>query len=148
MRDALAVDPGRHEARLRLGRLLLARGALAEAEPALEAVERDATGTRERYLARLFLGRLAERRGRPEDAARHYAEALELWSDSQAARLGLALVLERNEGPAAARPVVGESLSASRRPNRATDPWWLYPFGPPGIGEAALGRVWQRALGR
>jgi tetratricopeptide (TPR) repeat protein len=148
MRDALAVDPRRHEARLRLGRLLLARDAVVEAEPALEGVARDATGARERYLARLFLARLAERRGRSEDAARHYAGALELWPDSQAARLGLALVLERNEGPAAARPVVGESLSASRRPNRATDPWWVYPFGPPGIAEAALGRVWQRALGR
>lgn len=148
MRATLAADPGRHEARLRLGRLLLARGALDEAEPALEAVARDTAGARERYLARLFLGRLAERRGRLEDAARHYANALELWPDSQAARLGLALVLETNEGPAAARPVVGESLSASRRPNRATDPWWLYPFGPPGIGEAALGRVWRRALGR
>jgi tetratricopeptide (TPR) repeat protein len=148
MLDALALDPGLHEARLRLGRLLLVRGGLIEAEPALEAVERVSTDERQRYLARLFLGRLAERRGRLDDAARLYAQALEGWPDSQAARLALAHALERQLGPAAARPVVSATLSASRRLDRAADPWWLYPFGPPGLAGAALDRVWKRALDR
>lgn len=148
MLDALALDPGLHEARLRLGRLLLVKGALIEAEAPLEAVERSSADPRQRYLSRLFLGRVAERRRRADEAARLYARAIELWPDSQAARLALAHALETQYGPAAAPPVVGASLSASRRPDRAADPWWLYLFGPPGLAEAALARVWKEALGR
>jgi len=147
-RDALALESGLHEARLRLGRLLLVRGRLLEAEPLLMEVEAHGGDDRQRYLARLFLGRLADQRGRLDDAAHFYARALQGWPDSQAARLGLAHVLERTTGPAAARPVVAASLSASRRLDRAADPWWLYPFGPPGLATAALDRLWKQALGR
>jgi tetratricopeptide (TPR) repeat protein len=148
LRDALALDPNLHEARLRLGRLHLDHGRLIEAEPALEDVERRSGDDRQRYLARLFLGRLAEWRGRHDDAARLYARALEGWPDSQAARLALAHVLERSTGPAAARPLAAASLAASQRLDRVADPWWLYPFGPPGLAKAALDRVWTKALDR
>jgi tetratricopeptide (TPR) repeat protein len=147
LRDALALDPGLHEARLRLGRLLLVRGRLIEAEPVLDEVEAHAGDNRQRYLARLFLGRLADRGGHPDEAARAYARALLGWPDSQAARLALAWSLERSSGPTAARPLISASLAASRRLDRAADPWWLYPFGPPGLAAAALDRVWKRALG-
>ena len=103
---------------------------------------------RQRYLARLFLGRLAERRGRHDEAAGFYRRALEAWPDSQAARLALGHALERSSGPAAARPLVAASLAASQRLDRAADPWWLYPFGPPGLAKAALDRVWTEALDR
>ena len=148
LRDALALDPTLQEARLRLGRLLLVRGRLTEAELPLEEVEASVGNDRQRYLARLFLGRLAEQRGRGGDATRRYAGALELWPDSQAARLALAHTLETEYGPRAAPPVVGATLSASRKLTRTADPWWLYPFGPPGLADAALARVWERALGR
>jgi len=147
-RDALALDASLHEARLRLGRLLLVRGRLVEAEPVLEEVERLSADDRQRYLARLFLGRLAERRDRPGEAAAFYARALEVWPDSQAARFALAHALEIEYGPAAALPPVGASLSASRRLDRSADPWCLYPFGPPGLAGATLARVWKRALDR
>jgi tetratricopeptide (TPR) repeat protein len=147
-RDALALDPGLHEARLHLGRLLLARCRLVEAEPALEEVDRQSPDARQRYLARLFLGRLAQRRGRPDAAGQLYTAAVEAWPDSQAARMGLAHALEKQQGPSAALPVVDASLAASRRLDRAADPWWLYPFGPPGLANAAIARVWNRALGR
>ena len=148
LRSALALEPTLHEARLHLGRVLFARGRLIEAESLLEEVEAHSGDDRQRYLARLFLGRLAEGRGRLDDAARFYARALEGWPDSQAARLALAHVLERSTGPAAARPLVAASFSASRRLDRAADPWWLYPFGPPGLAQNALARLWERALGR
>ena len=86
--------------------------------------------------------------GRPDDAALFHARALEAWPDSQAARLALAHVLERSTGPGGRPPSRrGEPLRA-RRLDRAADPWWLYPFGPPGLASAALDRVWQRALDR
>jgi tetratricopeptide (TPR) repeat protein len=146
-RDALALEPGSQEARLRLGKLLLDEGRATEAEPLLEGVAAAKGDERRRYLARLFLGRLAETRGRHEDAGGFYRQALADWPDAQAARLGLARSLERSAGPEAARILVGASLAASRRFDRPEDPWWPYEFGPPGLAKAALDRLWQGALG-
>jgi tetratricopeptide (TPR) repeat protein len=148
LRDAVALDPDADEARLHLGRLLLVRGRLVEAEPVLEQVERRSGDDRQRYLARLFLGRVVEQRGRQDEAAGFYRRALEAWPDSQAARLGLSHALEIAAGPGAARPLIAASLAESQRPDRAPDPWWLYPFGPPGVAKAALDRLWKEGLDR
>ena len=148
LRDALALDGGLLEARLHLGKLHLDRGRLIEAEPLLAEVEAHSGDDRQRYLARLFLGRLAERRERLDEAAGFYWWALEAWPDSQAARLALGHALESSAGPAAARPLVAASLAASQRLDRVADPWWLYPFGPPGLAKAALDHIWTKALDR
>jgi tetratricopeptide (TPR) repeat protein len=147
-RDALALAPETHEARLRLGKLLLDEHRTIEAEPLLAEVDAKATDDRQRYLARLFLGRAAERRGRSEEAIRSYRRALEAWPDSQAARLALAYALEKSSGPGASRELVGAILDSSRRPDGPSDPWFLYPIGPPGLAQAAFKRVWDRMLGR
>jgi tetratricopeptide (TPR) repeat protein len=146
LRDALALDPGLREARLRLGKLLLDVRRAVEAESLLAEVDERGADDRLRYLARLFLGRVAERLGRPEEALRLYGRALEAWPDSQAARLALAHALERSSGPAAPLVLVGATLDASRRPDRAEDPWWLYLSGPLELTRATLERVWARAL--
>jgi len=148
LQDALALDAGLQEARLRLGKLHLDRGRLIEAEPLLDEVEARTADDRQRYLARLFLGRVAERRDRADDAARFYRRAAEVWPDSQAARIALAHSVERSSGPAAARPLVAATLASSQSLGRAADPWWVYPFGPPGLAKAALDRVWTKALDR
>lgn len=148
LRDALALDGGLLEARLHLGKLLLDRARLVEAEPVLHEVAAGSGDDRQRYLGRLFLGRLAERRERLDEAAGFYLQALEAWRDGQAARLGLGHAVEKTSGPAAALPLVAASLAASRRLDRAADPWWLYYFGPPGVAKAARDRVWKEALGR
>lgn len=146
--DALALDGGRQEARLHLGKLHLDRGRLVEAEPLLAEVEARAADDRQRYVARLLRGRLAERRGRPDEATGFYRRALEAWPDSQAARLALGYALERRSGPAASRPLVAASLAASRRLDRAEDPWWQYGLGPPGLARSALDRLWRKVLDR
>ncbi len=146
--DALALDPGLQEARLRLGQLLVDRGRLVQAESLLDQVEAGAADDRQRYLARLFLGRLAAARGRVDDAVGFYRRALEVWPDSQAARLALAQALEQSSGPSVAWPLVAGSLAASGRLDRTRDPWWAYLFGPPGQAQASLERLWNEALGR
>jgi tetratricopeptide (TPR) repeat protein len=146
-RDALAVDPLTHEARLRLGKLLLDTNRATQAEPLLAEVDAKATDDRQRYLARLFLGRAAERGGRSEDAIRSYRRALEAWPGSQAARLGLAHALEKSSGPGASRELVGALLDTTARPDQPPDPWFLYPIGPPGLAQAAFNRVWDRPPG-
>jgi tetratricopeptide (TPR) repeat protein len=146
LRDALALEPGLQEAHLRLGKLLLDLGRAVEAEPLLAGVGERADDERQRYLARLFLGRVVERLGRPEEALRLYRLALDAWPDSQAARLALAHALELSSGPAAPLVLVGATLGASRRPDRVEDPWWFYLSGPLELTRALLDRVWARAL--
>jgi tetratricopeptide (TPR) repeat protein len=146
--DALALDPGLQEARLRLGQLLVDRGRLVQAESLLDQVEAHAADARQRYLARLFLGRLAAARGHADDAVGFYRRALEVWPDSQAARLALAQALEQSSGPSVAWPLVAGSLAASGRLDRARDPWWVYLLGSPGQAHASLSRLWNEALGR
>ena len=107
-----------------------------------------AADDRQRYLARLFLGRLAAARGHVDDAVGFYRRALEAWPDSQAARLALAQALEQSSGPSVAWPLVAGSLAASGRLDRTRDPWWAYLFGPPGQAQASLERLWNEALGR
>lgn len=144
-REALVLDPESHEARLRLGKLLLDAGRAAEAEPLLAEVDAKTTDARQRYLARLFLARWAERSGRSERSIEEYRHALETWPGSQAARLGLAHALEKSSGPAASRRIIGPAVDPYR-PRGATDPWFLYPIGPPGLAETVLQRVRDRTL--
>jgi tetratricopeptide (TPR) repeat protein len=146
--DTLALDPGLQEARLRLGQLLVDRGRLVQAESLLDEVEAHAAGDRQRYLARLFLGRLATARGRVDDAVGFYRRALEAWPDSQAARLALAQALEQSSGPSVAWPLVTGSLAAAGRLDRTRDPWWMYLLGPPGQAQASLSRLWSEVLGQ
>jgi len=145
-RDSLAVDPSLDEARLRLGRLLAEEGRLTEGEPLLERVDREAREPRQRYLALLFLARAAEQRKDPRRAGELYSRALEARPDGTAARLGLALQLERQAGPVAARTLVLEALSRSRRLDSAPDPWSSYLFGRVDAASGELKAVWDRVL--
>jgi tetratricopeptide (TPR) repeat protein len=148
-RQALEAEPADAEARLRLGGVLLAQGRPQDAEPVLqEAANRAREDAPQRYLAHLFLGRAAEQQQAPDRGAAFYRVALEIWPESQAARLGLGRCLEASGGSAAARPLVKASLLDSRTEGRAPDPWWSYPFGPRGLANRLAERLWQGTLGR
>ncbi len=146
LRDALAVDDTRLEARLRLGRVLLLQGRTTEAELPLETVARDTTDDRLRYLAWLFLGRLHDGRRDPEQAIDAYQRALGIRPDGQAARIGLVWAEDRLSGPAVAHLLLLEGFGRPRDPDSAGDPWWNYFFGPPGLAEAAIGRMRDTVL--
>lgn len=143
--DVLAVNPAALEARLRLGGLLGAEGRFVEAEPLLEQAASDGT-PRQRYLARLFQALVAERRKDWPAAFRAYSEALEAVPDGTAARLGLALALERQAGEAAARTAVMAALSRADRLTAPTDPWSNYPFGDVEATAEDMKRLWARVL--
>jgi tetratricopeptide (TPR) repeat protein len=146
-RDALKAPPQEADARLRLGGLLLAEGRTGEAESLLKQAADDADPLH-RYLALLFLGRVADRLENPGLAADFYRRALEVLPESQAARFGLARALEAEGGPAAARPLVDATLLDSKKPGRERDPWWSYSYGPRGLAKTVADRLWQTVLGR
>jgi tetratricopeptide (TPR) repeat protein len=144
-RSALAVGGVLEEARLRLGRVRLTQGRVTQAEEPLATVAQGAGDRRQRYLAWLFLGQLYDRRQRPARAAHAYQQALALYPDAQAARLGLAWVEDRQAGAAAARRTLLEGFTRPQT-EAARDPWLEYAFGPPGLAGAALERMYQRVV--
>src|SRR5262249_46635410 len=75
-REALRVDSTLAEARRHLGRILTLRNEPTEARRELEAAAAAASDPRNKHLARLFLGALAELDHDWPAARNHYAEAL------------------------------------------------------------------------
>ena len=91
-RHALETDPGHVAARINLGRLLHADGALADAELLYrEAIQHDPA----RGLAWYNLGVVLEDRERPADALACYEHAVDVEPDLADAHYNLALLYER-----------------------------------------------------
>jgi len=125
--DALTADPGRTDAALHLGRILLVSGRDAEAgRPLLTAAA--APSRPVRYLAMLFLGALAERQSRFADAERQYRAALELFPWGQSAPFALSHLLMRDGREAEARAAIEQHLTATAL--RVVDPLWTYLADP------------------
>jgi tetratricopeptide (TPR) repeat protein len=125
--EALRLDPSLTEARVRLGRVLVARGFTGAAIEHLERARREAPEGFLRYLANLFLGAAREQQEEWDAAGDCYRAALAEYPESQAAYLALGHALERSghpdEGWQTVRGMFGEG-SAPRNPER--DPWWVY----------------------
>jgi tetratricopeptide (TPR) repeat protein len=128
-RSAVAADPSRTDAWLRLGRIAWRLGDTAEARSILENVLARKPDAATAFLAHLFLGRLDEDGGQLDGAARSYDAAIALDSQAQSARLALSHVrLRLGDEGAARREVAAVVEGAGRRPQ--PDPFWRYPWGP------------------
>lgn len=134
---AVELDPGLHEARLRLGRTLWRLGDPHEARSHLQRVAREAQEPMLVYLGQLFLARVYLDDGRAANAEGAYRAALAAAPASQAALLGLAELQARREGIAATRPLVRAAVAQAPRKD-ARDPYWSYSGAFAGGGEKEL----------
>jgi hypothetical protein len=131
---ALNLDPSLHEARLRMGRVLMLFKRRTEAAAQLEPI-RTAKPTPElTYLACTLLARAMHEQGRGADAERLYQEALAARPDGQRAAVGLSH----------ARWLQGLPVTTAflRRAGveYLPDPWTLYGLGQaPALPEAIAG---------
>jgi len=141
-------SPSGLEARLRLGRIALEDGRLEDARRWLEEIDARSGDSRQRHLAWLFLGRVADRQGRSDEAVSFFRRALDACPTSQVTALAWAHAVERASGPRAAEPLVTRALAMPLRVASTEDPWRAYLFGPPGYAEAALARVRRETLER
>jgi tetratricopeptide (TPR) repeat protein len=120
---ALELDPELLEAALHLGRIRMLEGRDDEAirlfARAAQSASRPAA-----QLAYLFLGSLAERSSKWDEAEAHYRRAVALFPQAQSATLALAQLLDRRgRGTDAVKGL----LATLERPERARfDPWWFY----------------------
>ena len=125
-RQGAAAGSGLVEARVRLARLIAARGQHAEALELLGRAVASTTPTDLRYLALMLLGNEEQAVGRRADAATHFEAAASLFPTAQSPLLALGL-LARDGGDRAGAIAALERLS--RLPLEAADrvdPAWAF----------------------
>jgi tetratricopeptide (TPR) repeat protein len=124
-RDALKLDPGLVEARIRLGRVLADEGKPAEAAGELRAALAVAGEPMLQYLAALFLGEQEAALGRAEDAAAAYERARSLYPTAPSPHLALSQLARARGDRATALETLDRAmrLAASRT---VDDPWWSF----------------------
>jgi tetratricopeptide (TPR) repeat protein len=139
-RRALAIDPPLVEARVRLARLLDLRGRHAEAATELKTALSQKPSGAVAFYAHLFMGRALQALDQPDEAARHYQEALALFPDAQSAALASSqLALLRADMAASLAPV--ERLGA-KSASFSADPWWQYHLAAGRDADALLKALW------
>jgi thioredoxin-like negative regulator of GroEL len=124
--QAIAINAGLHEARLRLARVEMLRGKPREAERLLAQVAAESQDPALRYLVALFSARLRDTEGAHEAALRLYRQAVQAFPDAQTARLGLAQALERKGSADEARRALGNLPPPPGKDEVRQDPWWVY----------------------
>jgi tetratricopeptide (TPR) repeat protein len=142
-RSILLLDPGRPEARLRLGRVLEARGHRTAAEAELQAVASGAADRLATAVARLCLARFERSPGR---AAEAYRRALEVDPVLPQAWLGLGLALRAGGDRAAAVAAIERALSPAE--NAPLSAWVEYHLGRGRAFPAAIAALRYRVQRR
>jgi tetratricopeptide (TPR) repeat protein len=127
-REALALNDGLWEARLRLGSVFGRLHQTDEAMAQLERVRTQATDPRFRYLAWLALGQIHEQAGERETAGAAYEEAIRTFPDGFIARAALAQLLQSSGRLAEGRKVMQEALLRQPRGRAESDPWHEYLY--------------------
>ena len=120
--SALTINPHLANAQLHIGWLRLLLDDRRRARLALEAALADADSDTVRYLAHLFLGGVAERDKRFDDATRDYQAAFEIGAGYQAACVALSHAEERAGHSSRAREISQQCVRLSAH----DDPWWDY----------------------
>ncbi len=142
--EAVAADPGLHEARLRLGRVLWR---LNRPEPARACFEEVLSKSDDKvllYLAHLFLGRIHEDQNRLANAEKEYQAALVIRPLSEAASMAVSHTRLLMGDPEGAREVLGSGLD--RVGLRAEiDPYKVYPMAHTREGQTILDEL-RKAL--
>lgn len=139
-RQALALRPDLHQARLRLARVLQLLGRHEASMRELRMVTEAAPDPRTVYLARLFLGYAREASGQYEPAAAEYEQAVRAVPGGQAAAVALSHALHRSGRRRESVGVLQAGMAHAGR-RAVVDPWWPYVLGEWEDPDALLGEL-------
>jgi tetratricopeptide (TPR) repeat protein len=136
--SAMTVDPTLVEAALHLGRVYAVLGSAEQAVTPLEQAARS-SDPGVACLARLFLGAVAERLDRHEEAESHYRAAMGIFRWGQSAPLALSQLLARTGRASEARQTLRRHFESTS--GRVSDPLWTYLVDPSDHLGSALERL-------
>jgi len=142
----LQLQPGQHEAMLRLGRVSRLLGNRAGARTLYDAIIESDAAPRLKMLARLFHGELAELEKNPTEAEAQYRSAHALAPAAQSAMLAMSRLCDARGDLACARDWLERSFAAAS-PDRQ-DPWWGYLRGQAWLAGERATRLRKRGLGK
>jgi len=143
---ALRVQPGLHEATLRLGRVTRLLGNRTRAQALYTNVAEGDAVTRLKFLARLFRGELAELEKDATRAEAEYRAAHALAPAAQSPMLAVSRLCDARGDSGCARDWLRRSFDAAS-PDRQ-DPWWGYLRGQAWLVNERFARLRTRGLGR
>ena len=116
------------EARMRAAWFLFRIGRLDEALALADVAPPAGTDQYVRYLTELVRGQILRARGRLDDAAKAYRDALTTWPGAQSARVALmTLALSRGDRQEAAK--LANAVETQADSSDQFDPWWTYWLG-------------------
>jgi tetratricopeptide (TPR) repeat protein len=125
-RRAVELAPAFAEARVRLGRVLVARERATDAIPELQrAVTLDADVT-VKYYAWMFLGAALADTGRAAEAIRAYRSASALFPQAQSPQLAISQIAGEQGNITEAREALDRALAPGNAAMDRFDPWWVY----------------------
>ena len=123
LEGALAMDPELLDAALHLGRVRMLENREADALKYLRLAA-ESPSRSIAYLAKLFLGAIAERSSKWDEAEAAYRGAVRLFPTAQSGVVALAQFLDRRGRPADSASLLQSMLAPAT--SRSVDPWWLY----------------------
>jgi tetratricopeptide (TPR) repeat protein len=138
LRRALALKPGLTEARLRLAHVVNQQQKFAEGLSLADQVIAESRDRTMLYYGHLFAGDARLALNRADGARDSYLKAIDLFADSQAARLGLGAALRVMGDNAGALEAMMPTLTKQPSTRAGDDPWWDYYDGDASQMEALL----------
>jgi tetratricopeptide (TPR) repeat protein len=138
LRRALSLDPKLTEARLRLARVLTQQKKFDEGLGLAEQVVAESRHDTIRYYGHLIAGDAQLSLDRAAAARDSYLKAIDLFPDSQAARLGLGAALRVMGQSAEALEAMMPTLTKQPSTRPGDDPWWEYYGGDASQVDALL----------
>ena len=124
-RDALTLDPGYSEARVRLARVLLLRNKAADAAALMQAPV-ESTNAFVRYWGALAAGQAAEATQKPDVARDAYTRAANLFTRAQSPLLALLRLARERSDAEDTKALMGRLASLPADETFRLDPWWDY----------------------
>ncbi len=121
--------------RLHFGRVLMMRTEDDEALQQLEGVRRETSDRASQYLAHLFIAAVHERKGRLDDAARAYRQAIDCFPASDVAYIALSEVLQAAGHGDEARATLRDFLNPR---GERHEPWSWYFLEPRSIAHERI----------
>jgi tetratricopeptide (TPR) repeat protein len=134
LRQSVATTPTT-ASRLHFGRVLMMRKEDDEALLQLDGVRRETSDRASQYLAHLFIAAVHERKGRLDEAARAYRQAIDCFPENDVAYIALSEVLQAAGHGDEARTILRDFLNPR---GERHEPWSWYFLEPRSVARERL----------